>query len=88
MDTRVCKFETHARDKGSLPERLSFFDTVKTYLVTSMTNYGLAVHLVNANNKKHALKLANEVKGFPAWPGAEAHLVNKKRKGVTAFYYE
>jgi hypothetical protein len=54
---------------------------MKTYLVSSDTNYGLMVHIVNADTPKEALRLA-ETYSPGAWDGAEVKEINTKTPGV------
>jgi hypothetical protein len=52
---------------------------MKTYIVTSATNYDLMVHVVNAENEKDATTSALK-KG--AWEGCEVFEIDTKTEGV------
>lgn len=57
---------------------------MKTYIVTSTTNYGLMIHIVNAENKKNATTLALKE---GAWEGCKISEINTKTEGVVLHNY-
>lgn len=52
---------------------------MKTFIVCSDTNYDLMVHVVNADTKEEAIRLA-EMRG--AWPGCTATEIDTNTYGV------
>ncbi len=54
---------------------------MKTYLIVSDTNYGVGVHVVNAEDPKAALEAAERTHFCP-WPGAEVLEVETTKPGV------
>jgi len=61
---------------------------MKTYLIKSVTNYGLMVHIVNANTAEEAINMAlnHEAKNESgAWEGCVAVEINTQKCGVVAF---
>lgn len=56
---------------------------MKTYIITSDTNYGLLVHIVNAESAKAAIQAAtNDPKNIPPWPHCWVFEVDTKTPGV------
>jgi hypothetical protein len=52
---------------------------MKTYIITSDTNYNLMVHIVNAKNEKEATTTALKE---GAWEGCKVFEINTKTEGV------
>ncbi len=54
---------------------------MKTFLIVSETNYGVGVHVVNAENQEAALEAARKV-FFPPWPHADVFEIDTTVPGV------
>lgn len=55
---------------------------MKTYLVKSDTNYGLMVHVVNANSLEEAVQLALNYKPCGAWDYCDVIEIDTETPGV------
>lgn len=58
---------------------------MKTFCVTSLSNYGLVVHIINADSETEAEEIALEA---GAWEGCTAYKIDTEKKGCVFEQYK
>jgi hypothetical protein len=84
-DRYAVRYQRYDRQAKLFEKELYARLSLRTFCVSSCTNYDLMVHIVNAKGKAAAEMFAQTYEPM-AWPGCEAHEIDTAKPGVV--YWE